>query len=436
MHRRLPRRETVFTGILLGTLITVVAWILRGTVERTVLLWIGSVFIVNCALVIAMLTIFYEQPEHAKALQTHQVFGIANETIQHLRKGLTVESATQVAKIVLREGDAIAVAITDRSKVLGFAGSGEDHHSVDQEIMTAATRRAIEYNATQILGSNEDIGCPVPGCPLQSAIVIPLELKGAAAGTLKFYYSSADKLTESRIAVAEGLGRLLSTQLEVSEVEKQRELTYRAELRALQAQINPHFLFNTLNTITMFCRTDPGEARRLLIQFSNFFRKSLEHSDEMITLKQELEYVNNYLVLERARFGNNLHVIEDVQPAAEKVRVPAFLLQPLVENSIKHGLPETGTLKIRIRAHAENGSVKVAVEDDGRGMTQAELSRLFTPGFAKGLGIGLRNVNERLKATFGPNNGLKVTSTPNVGTSVSFEIPYQEGQVNASSAIG
>jgi len=396
-------------------------------VERTVLIWIGSVFVVNVALVVAILTVFYEQPEHAKALQTHQVFGIANQTIQYLRKGLTVESAMQVARIVLREGDGIAVAITDRTKVLGFAGAGEDHHEVDQEIKTAATRRAIKYNATQIVGSREDIGCPVPDCPLYAAIVVPLELKGMAAGTLKFYYSSGDKLTESRVAVAEGLGRLLSTQLEVSEVEKQRELTYRAELKALQAQINPHFLFNTLNTITMFCRTDPGEARRLLIQFSNFFRKSLEHSDEMITLKQELEYVNNYLVLERARFGNNLHVIEDVQPAAEDVRIPSFLLQPLVENSIKHGLPETGTLQIRIRAHADNGSVRVAVEDDGRGMTEEELGKLFTPGFGKGLGIGLRNVNDRLKATFGPDHGLKITSTPNVGTSVSFDVPYKEG---------
>ncbi len=411
----------------MGALITVVAWLLRDIVERAVLIWLASVFVANVALVTLILTIFYEQPEHAKALQAHQVFAIAKETVQHLRKGLTVESATQVARIVLREGDAIAVAMTDRTHVLGFAGAGENHHETEHGIMTEATRRAIEYNAPQILGSKDDIGCPVPDCPLRAAIVVPLELKGVSAGTLKFYYSSADKLTESRIAVAEGLGRLLSTQLEVSEVEKQRELAFRAELKALQAQINPHFLFNTLNTITMFCRTDPGEARRLLVQFSNFFRKSLEHSDEMITLKQELEYVNNYLVLERARFGNNLHVVEDVQPSIDNVRIPAFLIQPLVENSIKHGLPETGSLSIRIRALSENGSVKVAVEDDGRGMTADEVGRLFTPGFVgKGLGIGLRNVNERLKGTFGPEHGLKVSSTPDVGTSISFEIPYRK----------
>ncbi len=425
MQGRRPSRQIIVTGILAGAIVTVFAWLLRDIVAQAVLVWIGTVFVVNVALITAMLTIFYDQPEHAKALQAHQVFGIANETVSHLRKGLTVESAMQVARIVLREGDAIAVAITDRSQVLGFAGAGEDHHAAGHEIMTVGTKRAIQYNAPQILGSKSDIGCPQHDCPLRAAIVVPLELKGVAAGTLKFYYSNADKLTESRIAVAEGLGRLLSTQLEVSEVEKQRELAFRAELKALQAQINPHFLFNTLNTITMFCRTDPGEARRLLVQFSNFFRKSLEHSDEMITLKQELDYVNNYLVLERARFGNNLHIVEDVPLAAENVRIPAFLLQPLVENSIKHGLPESGKLSIRIRAQTENGLVRVAVEDDGRGMSAEEMGRLFRPGFGKGLGIGLHNVNERLKGTFGPEHGLKVSSTPDIGTSISFEIPYE-----------
>lgn len=424
---RRPSRQVVITGLLMGAGITVFALLVRDVVQRSMILWMGSVFLTNTAVVMLILTVFYERhPEHAKALQAHQVFSIANRTIHHLRKGLSTESATQVTRIILQEADAVAVAMTDRENVLGFAGAGEDHHETNRPIMTEATRRTIEYDAPQVLGSKAEIGCPVADCPLRAAIVVPLDMKGAAAGTLKFYYSSPDKLTESRIAVAEGLGRLLSTQLEVSEVEKQRELACRAELRALQAQINPHFLFNTLNTITMLCRTDPGEARRLLVQFSNFFRKSLEHSDAMITLKQEIEYVNNYLILERARFGNNLHIIEDIQPAAENARIPAFLLQPLVENSIKHGLPEDGSLSIRIRAHCENGSVKVAVQDDGKGMTPDELARLLTPGFGRGLGIGLRNVSERLKGIFGPEHDLEVTSSPSVGTSVSFNVPLRK----------
>ena len=159
---------------------------------------------------------YMEQLEHDRAIQANQVLLISNDTLPHLRNGLSPESASAVARILKDRSDAIAVAITDGQDVLGFAGAGEDHHLVGWPLLTIATRESLATNQPVVVSSRAEIGCPDPACPLSSAIVVPLEQRGSAVGTLKFYYDSPELLTESRIAIAEGLARLLSTQLELS----------------------------------------------------------------------------------------------------------------------------------------------------------------------------------------------------------------------------
>ncbi|MBI4733820.1 MAG: histidine kinase, partial [Rubrobacteridae bacterium] len=234
---------------------------------------------------------FATREEHNKAEQSQQILEITRKTLPYLRKGLNYESAENVVKIIHDYMDAIAVSITDTTTVLAFYGVGSDHHLPGKPILTRSTREAVDANATRIVSSKFEIGCPSASCKLRAAVVVPLENMGKPIGVLKFYYDNPAKLTENRIAVAEGLGLLLSTQIELSELDRQRELAVHAELRALQAQINPHFLFNTLNTITSFIRTDPQKARKLLVQFSDFFRKTLEWRDGFITLAQELDYI-------------------------------------------------------------------------------------------------------------------------------------------------
>ncbi|MDI6891949.1 MAG: histidine kinase [Actinomycetota bacterium] len=379
-------------------------------------------------LVLAALYTLRGEPEHAKALQSHLILEIANETLPYLRKGLSFDSASKVARIIWERADAMAVAITDVSTVLAFEGAGEDHHKAGKPILTKATKEALEQNELRVLGSKEEIGCPVVGCPLQAAIVVPLEFKGEAAGALKFYYKDKHKLTESRLATAEGLAKLLSTQLELSEVERLETLACQAELKALQAQTNPHFLFNTLNTIAMLCRSDPKKARGLLIQFADFFRKSLERGGEMVTLEEELDYVDSYLVFEKARFGGKLQVIEEIEPSAAKERLPALILQPLVENAVKHGLFEGGRLKIKILARIVDSEMVLAVEDDGVGFSSEDLSKATESRCGKGMGLGLSNVNERLIGLYGESHRLAITSVPGKGTKVTMQIPLSEGR--------
>ena len=363
------------------------------------------------------------RPDHLRAMQSHQILEIANESLSYLRQGLNSTTAGAVCRIALAETEAAAVAITDRDTVLGFAGLGEDHHEVGGPIITRATWESLEANERRILASREEIGCPREDCSLEAAIVVPLQIRDLAVGTLKFYYTTPALLNETQITLVEGLAKLLSTQLELSELERQTELACRMELKALQSQINPHFLFNTINTIAALIRTDPPRARELLREFATFYRRTLENSDELITLKRELEYTRRYLVFERARFGEDrIGIGEDIERGMTGVLVPAFILQPLVENAVQHGIRPDAPLEIRIEGRTGVDCIEIIVSDDGRGILAEDLPRVLEPGFGRGLGIALKNVDDRLKGHFGPGSGLAVASEPGRGTTVTITI--------------
>jgi len=380
--------------------------------------------------IFAALTLFrlMSQTEHSRAKQSHQILEVTRKTLPYLRKGLNFESASEVVRIVHEQIDAVAVSITDRTTILGFYGVGEDHHLAGKPILTRATKEAIETNTTRILASKAEIGCPMVSCQLKAAVVVPLIKMGKAVGSLKFYYDNPAKLTESRIAVAEGLAQLLSTQIELSELDRQKELAYHAELRALQAQINPHFLFNTLNTITAFIRTDPQKARKLLVQFSDFFRKSLEWKEGFITLAQELDYIATYLVLEKARFGDRLNISFDIDNDAQTCILPGLTVQPIVENSVKHGFCEERPLEIKITARLTDSDLYITVNDNGCGIAEEELDQVLKFGYGKGSGIGLSNVNERLKSLYGEDHQVRIESNNGVGTKVHMYIPISRSE--------
>ncbi len=371
---------------------------------------------------------FITRPDHLQARQSHQTLAIANETITHLRQGLSPETAQAVCRLILERTEAAAVAITDTESVLGFSGIGEDHHHTGGPLLTRATRDALVANEHKILRSREEIGCTRRDCLLKAAIIVPLEMRGSPAGTLKFYYTTPRLLNETQVAMVEGLALLLSTQLELSELDRQTELACRMELKALQAQINPHFLFNTINTIAALIRTDPVAARHLLREFAFFYRRTLESEDELVRFARELEYVRAYLSFECARFGDRIRVSEEIDAEVLELEIPAFVVQPLVENAIQHGMPPNGGLNVRLTAHVHDATLLVKVIDDGRGIAPGDLPRVLEPGFGKGLGIALKNVDDRLKGHFGHGSGVKVRSEPGSGTEVTLLIVMEPAE--------
>jgi two-component system sensor histidine kinase LytS len=416
-------RATLIDIVLIGALVVLSVITVWGLAGAHVSRWVpigglGGIIAVALSLVVAR---FATRPDHVRALQSHMILEVANEALSYMRTGLTEQSAQAVCRIVLANSDAAAVAITDTENVLGFAGVGEDHHEVGGPIITRATRESIETNEPRVLASKAEIGCPRKDCRLNAAIVVPLELRGRPAGTLKFYYTTPRLLNETQIAMAEGLAQVLSTQLELAELEHQTELATRMELKALQAQINPHFLFNTINTIASLIRTDPARARELLREFAAFYRRTLESGEDLIPLELELEQTRRYLSFEIARFGDRIMVEENIDPAIQRVLVPAFIVQPLVENAIAHGMRANAPLTVSLTSSVcDDSSLCITVRDDGVGIAPSQVDHVLEPGSAKGLGIALRNVDDRLKGHFGPGSGVRVESVEGAGTSVTL----------------
>ena len=205
------------------------------------------------------------------------------------------------------------------------------------------------------------------------------------------------------------------------QLEQQQLRLNEARLAALSSQINPHFLFNTLNSVASLIRLDPDQARQVVYKLSKILRRLLRQQDNLSTLREELDFIEAYLSIEMVRFGDKLRFVKDVDPATLDLMVPSMLLQPLVENSIRHGLAskvEGGT--IRVRSHRLEHQLQLVVEDDGVGIPESRLARMFEKG-----GIGVTNVNERLKVLYGDSYRMWIDSRPGEGTSTGIEIPEQ-----------
>jgi two-component system LytT family sensor kinase len=218
-------------------------------------------------------------------------------------------------------------------------------------------------------------------------------------------------------SLGEGIARLLSNQLLLSRYHQQQELLTIAELKLIRAQVNPHFLFNALNTIISIIRNDSARARGLLIELSNFFRKNLKRNADLSTLQEELDHVNSYLKIEKARFESRLVVETSIDPTLLSLKIPTFTLQPLVENSIKHGISQMldqGMTKIR--AYRENGFAIIEIEDNAGTFDEAKQSK-------DGLGISI--VDKRIKNLLGKEFGTTVTCVPQEMTRVTVRFPAE-----------
>ncbi len=351
---------------------------------------------------------------------------IASETLPYMRRGLNEESAKKTAQIIQKIGDVPAVAITDRERVLAFIGPGCERHPPGGEIVTQATKEVIATGLLKVVERQEDLKCPVQDCqcPLEGAVIVPLKLRDEVVGTIKLYRTEKGQIPSGVVKLSVGIAQLLGVQMELSELDRQAQLVTRAELDALRAQINPHFLFNTLNTIIMFSRTHPEIARRLLIRLAAFFRHAFKRTGHFSTLEEELKCVEAYVILEKARFREKLHIVKDVDESLLGYQVPVLTLQPLVENAVKHGImPKMGNGTVKITVSRAGGDMFVEISDDGVGIPDDILPKVFKPGFGSGSGVGLSNVSERLKSLFGAEYGLRLESKVGEGTRACFRVP-------------
>ncbi len=421
----------IFTESLQMLIILLVAKPFRAALALVQIIGLPMIIVNSVGIGIFMLIVRNAQEEEKRigAIQAQKALAAAEAATKYLRGGLSHETAKAVCNVIRQHTDADAVAITNTSEILAHVGAGDDHHLPGQPLMTDATRRVMIHKSVIVANSRSEIACVNPGCPLKSAVVVPLLSRGQVIGTLKLYHRREDSISPLDVEFACGLAHLFSTQLEIAALEQQSQMLKEAELAALQAQINPHFLFNALNTVISFSRSDVELSRKLLRQLGELFRKSILKDRKVITLAEEMERIDAYLSIEQARFGSRLRIYRDIDPAALNYLLPPFILQPLVENCIKHGIlpvPEGG--RVLISACCREEAVHITVEDDGIGMPEGSLTDVLSRNRTKNSGIGLANVSERLKAMYGPGVVLNVRSSPGKGTVFSMSLPLEAGR--------
>ncbi|WP_409290788.1 LytS/YhcK type 5TM receptor domain-containing protein [Peribacillus sp. SCS-37] len=376
-----------------------------------------------------MLIIQYilREQERTKALQTSKAFYIADRTLPYFRRGLNRDSCRQVAEIMLGLTDADAIAITDSTGVLAHAGAASDHHVPMPGFSTGLTKRVLKEGKVLTARSREEILCMQESCPLRAAVVLPLKVHDKTVGTLKLYFTKPEALTEVEKELAEGLANLFSTQLELAEAEEQTKLLKDAEIKALQAQVHPHFFFNAINTISVLCRTNPEKARKLLLELSHFFRSNLQGARQiLIPLEKEIEHVKAYLSLEQARFPDKYEVRFDIEEGAEKSLLPPFILQPLVENSIRHAFSRSKEKgEVLVSARINDDFLHIGVKDNGNGIVPEKLAVLGkeTMESRHGTGTALVNIKERLDRMYNQRAGFNIASPDRKGTYISIKIP-------------
>lgn len=383
---------------------------------------------VGAALFMLIVRNVMAEEEKAVAEQAQKILRIAEETLSYLRKGMTEKTAQAVSLILYRELRPEAVAITDGQQILAHIGKGEDHHKHGMAIQTQVTREVMKVGKVLAV-KEEELNCPIAGCQLGAVIIAPLTQREQVVGTLKLYYSSDKMLTERTVELVTGLSSLLSHQLDIAETDHAYQLAKEAEIKALQAQINPHFLFNTLNIIMSLIRTNPEQARQLISTLSFFLRQNVTGTTaDEITLLQELEQVKAYLAITEARFIDRLTIYYEVDERLLREKIPPFILQPLIENAIHHGIKDKETdckITVSIQQIAE-GKVEIAVADNGVGISMERLQDIGTDQVSSesGTGMGLYNVNRRLTMTFGQQSALSIASRKGEGTRVSFQLDH------------
>ncbi len=384
---------------------------------------LGAVLFVQ---IIALLSRYNEKRD---SNQAQTILDIANRTVGHLRSGLNTNSAQATAEILFQRIEAAAVAVTDRYQVLAHIGAGDDHHLPGEPLRTTATRDVLRDGNPVMLTRASDIGCMVNGCPFHSAIVVPLQKNGEVVGTIKLYGDRRHNLDRVRFELVKGLGELFSTQLELEDIQITSQLLAQNEIQRLQAQINPHFLFNALNTIASFCRTNADRARDLLLDLSTFMRRNLTTQSAMVPLGEEFEHIDSYLSIVRARFGDRVLVEKEIQTPCLKWPVPPLLIQPLLENAVQYGAaqkPEGG--RVRLVARMRQEWVEIVVEDDGPGMDPRTIKRVLSGANAEAVqgnrtGIGAVNCQKRLLHLYGPEWGLQIESATGRGTRIRVCLP-------------
>jgi two-component system, LytTR family, sensor kinase len=346
----------------------------------------------------------------------------ATATLPHLRRGLSESTAAKAVPHLRALTQASVLAIADRQRLLAVDGPGAVGDFAGRPVSALFEHGSDDRVSVDRRLDRADLH-------LGGAVVAPLIVRGRRIGSLAAFYARGKRIRPEDTRVVADAAALVTAQVELAAIEEQEERLAQAELRALRAQISPHFVYNALAAVASYIHSRPEEARELLTDFAEFTRYAFRRERPYVTLADELHYVEKYLNLERARFGDRLEIRLEVAPEVLQTILPVLSLQPLVENAVRHGVEGGEGVRIEVVGSDLGADTMLRVRDDGGGMT-AEEARAALEG--RTAGIGLSNVHRRLRSSFGPEYGLAIDSTLGEGTEVRLVAPKFHPGVRAA----
>ena len=426
VHRFIKSKDKIFFGFFLACVVEnlsmgLILIILKDKILAQNIVanfYVPMVFMnsIGSSVLILLVEDIIQKSELIAGRQAKLALEIANKTLPHFRE---TENLSEVCKIIAEDLGAKATVITNKKEII--AGFSFDKDKIKKaDIKSNNTRKVLKTGETMLVIKEDDeiIEDFLDISPhIKSCIILPLKEKNDISGTLKIFFDTAEKITDKNRYLMIGLSHLISTQMEISKVENLISLLKYSELKALQSQINPHFLFNVLNTKTSLIRTNPEKAREVTIDLSNYLRYNLDNNVKSVELIKELNQINTYIKIEKVRFGDKLNIIYDVDESLYNFQIPSLIIQPLVENSIKHGIlkkRDNGCVKIIIKKIGKD--IEVIIEDDGIGIEQTIIDNLDKQIKEN---IGLKNVHQRLKLLYGEGLNIKKLEQ---GTRIKFKI--------------
>ncbi|ALV44723.1 histidine kinase [Arthrobacter alpinus] len=363
------------------------------------------------------------EAEHATFAALHSA-AVAGE---QLRNGLEPAGALKASRQLRTLLNCAAFAMTDNARLLAWDGSGAAAKQPESAVVMGLVAKALSNGRTQVATLDgplrEALGLPPHDADLKAAVISPLKVDSRPVGAVIILSKTP---TAGLVRATNEVATWVSAQLEIAELSSSRTLLAEAEVRALRAQISPHFIYNSLNAIASFINTDPQRARDLVVEFADFTRYSFRRHGDFTTLAEELRCIDRYLLLENARFGDRLQVSLQIAPEVLSTVIPFLSLQPLVENAVRHGLEaKVGTGTVQICARDLGAYTEVTIEDDGVGMDPEQLRQVLA-GQQDGHHVGLRNVDARLRQVYGEDHGLTIDTGMGHGMLITMTVPKNQ----------
>ena len=400
--------------------------LLRMTISVEVLETIMSitvpVILINAVGILLFISVFngafvMQDVESSKQLQLAS--HLSKRTMPLMRDGLNRgENMREMLSVILESTEWSGIMLTDKRQILEWEDRNLAYQPEERKTIPWIGREAMEKKEMVMVYQAPETSSWYEYMKEYSMAAVPFIVEGKAIGSLIVWMKKQWYFRQSELELLQNIVSIGSFQLAAAEVAHQKELRQKAEFKALQFQVNPHFLFNALNTIACVCRENPDRARELLVILADFFRYNLNSEAFMVPLEEEMEHLKDYLELEKARFEEKLQISYEV-PEEMDIKIPTLILQPIVENAVRHGKDANGYCFLHIKITETEDSFVVKIKDKGMGFDKDVLEKFNEDQPIEG-SVGLLNVHKRMKSIYGNESGLKINSSP-IGSSVTLK---------------